>query len=420
MSLFSISRSALALLLIAFSAATYAADAPLSLNEALRLAEKNAPQLAAAQYALRGNEAMAIAARELPDPQLALGVDNVPVDGPDRGSLTRDFMTQRRVGVMQEFISQDKRDLKAEVFLADAKRDAALGEVARATLQRETANAWLALAIDRRARRDVDAALTESARQAKALEQSVASGKISATATLTARLALVQMQDRATDLERDMARAEAVLTRYIGAAAQRPNGDLPDIRTLPLSESHLKELVEHHPDLASAQGEIDAATAQARLADLATRPDWSAQVYYAQRGPSYSNMAGIEFRFALPLFPERRQYQERSARLARVEELSAQREAMTRAHRAEIAAWVADWRAAREKTIRIEQEILPLAKQRIALADAEYGSGRMPLETVLDSRKALLDSMIAQRDAERELARTWSQLEFLIAQRITP
>ena len=131
-------------------------------------------------------------------------------------------------------------------------------------------------------------------------------------------------------------------------------------------------------------------------------------------------MAGIEFRFALPLFPEKRQYQERNAKLARVEELSAQREAMTRAHRAEIAAWVADWRAAREKTLRIEQEILPLATQRIAFANAEYASGRTPLETVLDSRKALLDSLIAQRDAERELARTWSQLEFLIAQRINP
>ena len=419
MSLCPIPRSAFALLLIVLSASAYA-EAPLSLNEALRLAEKNAPQLAAAQHAIRGNEAMAVAARELPDPQLALGLDNVPVDGPDRGSLTRDFMTQRRIGVMQEFISQDKRDLKADVFLANAKRDAAVGETARATVQRETATAWLELAIDRRARHDVDAALTESARQASVLEHSVASGKISATATISARLAWVQMKDRATDLERDIARAKAVLTRYIGSAAERPNGALPDTRTLPLSDAHLKEMVEHHPDIATAQGEIDAATAQARLADLATRPNWSAQVYYAQRGSAFSNMAGIEFRFDLPLFPEKRQYQERTAKQARVEELNAQREAMIRAHRAEISAWVADWRAAREKILRIEQEILPLATQRIALANAEYSAGRMPLETVLDSRKALLDSLLAQRDAERELARTWSQLNYLIAQRITP
>ena len=118
-------RNTLALLLIALSGAAYAGEPPLTLNAALRGAERNAPQLDAARHAMRANQAMAVAARELPDPQLTLGVDNVPVDGPDQGSLTRDFMTMRRIGVRQKYISQDKRALKADTFLADAQHDAA-------------------------------------------------------------------------------------------------------------------------------------------------------------------------------------------------------------------------------------------------------------------------------------------------------
>jgi len=413
-------RNTLALLMIALSATAYAGEAPLTLNAALRRAQQNAPQLDAARHAMRANQAMAVAARELPDPQLTLGVDNVPVDGPDQGSLTRDFMTMRRIGVMQRYVSQDKRALKADTFLADAQRDAATREIALAALQRETAGAWLDLAIARRARHDMTAALAESARQVSVLEHTVASGKTTAADAIGARLVYAQMQDRATDIERDIARAKAVLARYVGDAAQRPSGDLPDLRSLPPLASHIGMIVEQHPDVVALQSEIDAATAQVRLADLATRPDWSAEVYYAQRGPAYSNMAGIQFSFDLPLFPKNRQYQERTAKQSRLDELAAQREAMIRAHQAEITGWFADWSAAREKATRIEKTIVPLATQRAALAAIEYSAGRASLETVLDNRKALLDSVLAQRDAERELARTWAQLKFVIPQEIAP
>ena len=413
-------RNTLVLLLIALSGVAYAEAPPLTLNAALRRAEQNAPQLDATRHAMRANQAMAVAARELPDPQLTLGIDNVPVDGPDRGSLTRDFMTQRRIGVMQQYISQDKRALKADTFLANAQRDAATREIERAALQRETADAWLDLAIARRARQDMTAALTESARQVNVLEHTVASGKTTAANAIGARLAYAQMQDRATDIERDIARAKAVLARYIGDATQRPSGDLPDLRSLPSLASHIGMIAEQHPDVVALQSEIDAATAQVRLADLATRPDWSAQVYYAQRGPAYSNMAGIQFSFDLPVFPKNRQHQELSAKQSRLDELAAQRESMIRAHRAEITGWFADWHAAEEKATRLEQTIVPLATQRAALATIEYSAGRTPLETVLDSRKTMLDSVLAQRDAERELAHSWTKLKFVTPQEIAP
>ncbi|HEY7378598.1 MAG TPA: hypothetical protein VH542_07955 [Steroidobacteraceae bacterium] len=93
-----------ALLLVAVAlvaAAPASAQALLSLTEALRIAESRAPAFAASNAAARGARDMAVAAGQLPDPVLRAGVDNVPIDGQDAFSLTRDFMTMRRIGVAQ-------------------------------------------------------------------------------------------------------------------------------------------------------------------------------------------------------------------------------------------------------------------------------------------------------------------------------
>src|SRR5690349_5829958 len=67
--------------------------APLSLLDALRIAGDQSPQLAAQRSAIAAAEQGVVSARQLPDPKLFFGVDNLPVTGADSLSLTRDFMT---------------------------------------------------------------------------------------------------------------------------------------------------------------------------------------------------------------------------------------------------------------------------------------------------------------------------------------
>jgi len=79
------------------------AQAPLGLADAQRIAVERSRLLAAQDASIVASREMAAAAGQLPDPVLKLGIDNLPVDGADRFSLNRDFMTMRRIGVMQEF-----------------------------------------------------------------------------------------------------------------------------------------------------------------------------------------------------------------------------------------------------------------------------------------------------------------------------
>ena len=51
---------------------------------------------------------------QLPDPVLTFGINDLPVSGRDRFSLTRDSDTQRSIGVMQEVTRGDKRLARTE------------------------------------------------------------------------------------------------------------------------------------------------------------------------------------------------------------------------------------------------------------------------------------------------------------------
>src|SRR5258708_28684314 len=115
----------------------------LSLEEAQRRALDRSRQLAAQDSAVRSSREMAVAAGQLPDPVLKMGIDNLPVNGEDRFSVTRDFMTMRRIGVMQELTRGEKRDLRAQRFEREAEKGVAEKAMAAALIERGTALAWL-------------------------------------------------------------------------------------------------------------------------------------------------------------------------------------------------------------------------------------------------------------------------------------
>src|SRR5439155_11726 len=117
--------------------------ASLSLQDAQRRAVDRSRQLVAQDSAVRASREMAVAAGQLPDPVLKMGVDNLPINGEDRFSVTRDFMTMRRIGLMQELTRGAKRELRAQRFEREAEKGIAEKAMATASIQRGTALAWL-------------------------------------------------------------------------------------------------------------------------------------------------------------------------------------------------------------------------------------------------------------------------------------
>ena len=142
-------RPTLAALAIALSLAamvappSQAAEPLLTLAEALRLAASDSRQLVAQDAAVTAASELAISAGERPDPILKLGIDNLPITGPDRLRIGADFMTMRRIGVMQEFTRADKLDLRRQRGESEAERERVAKQGILANLQRDTALAWI-------------------------------------------------------------------------------------------------------------------------------------------------------------------------------------------------------------------------------------------------------------------------------------
>jgi len=94
--------------------AAHAADArPLTLQETIDIALNQAPEVLASQASLDAADARAPSGGRLPDPELIAAVDNLPIEGEDKFSLTSDFMTMRRIGVGAQVTLVDREAHRA-------------------------------------------------------------------------------------------------------------------------------------------------------------------------------------------------------------------------------------------------------------------------------------------------------------------
>lgn len=405
---------AAALALIVSPAAPAQPVSPLSFDEALQLAVADSPRLAAQAHAAEAAEAAITPAGQLPDPKLTLAVDNLPVNGADRWSLTQDFMTMRRVGVMQDFPRAEKRRLREARARAEADKEGATLVAQSAAVRQEIATAWLdqwfaQAQVGTLAELEPEAALVVDIARAQ-----LAGGKGSAADALAARGAAVALQDRLTEVRRDLLRTRSALARWVGPAATRPLTAPPDLTALSAPPERLLAGIEHHPAL-SAYGPMAAmARAEVGLARAAKQPDWSLEFAYQQRGPAFSNMVSVAVRIDLPLWGEERQDPLIRAREKQLEQVEAEREDARRMHAAELRADIATWESAKERAARLANELVPLARERTAAALAAYRGGRGDLNAVLAARSNEIETRLMAIRQQAELGQAWARLNFLL------
>ena len=407
------------LLLVAVALAPLYAAAqnptPLSLPEALRLAQARSPQLVAQSAAISAAESLIVSAGQRPDPQLGISVENLPINGPDAFSIGRDFMTMRKIGISQQFTRTEKLHAREAKAVAEKQSEQAKLISAETDLRRQVALAWLErYFIEQRLRvlRDLE---RETALLAEAARAAVAGGKGSPADPIIARTARVQVQDRIQEADRDLRGAQASLARYVGETeATRPLDKPPSFYALPHAPNEFLQVLEHHPLLLTYEPMEAMARADIAEAQAAKKPDWSLELAYAQRGSSFSNMVTIQARIDLPIFSEKRQDPVIAARYKALQQVQAEREEARRMHEAEIKRMLADWETARARLKRYGQELVPLSREAAAAALAAYRSGRGNLAAALDARRTAIETRFADVQTQAELARAWANLNFLV------
>lgn len=401
--------------LFVFSTAAVASTA-LTLEDAVALAEREAPELQARRAAADAAELMVRPAGQLPDPELLIGIDNLPVDGPDRGSLNNDFMTMRRIGLMQAFPRRAKREARVARAAAEAELKSAERTVAELTVREAVARAWIAAySAERRAallgniRPQLDA-------QVIAADAALAAGRGSAAEGLAARSLRGALEDRSAEAERDVIVARTELERWLPELGAQPLASAPDFTRLDRASGAIVAAVGQHRGLLTLDAEAHAVAADLALAEAEKRSDWAVEVAYAERGPAFSNMLSVGVRIGLPIFASRRQEPAIAARRADLERFNAERETMRREHVAQLHAAVALWNSARQRVERNTLTLLPLAEDRAAVALAAYRGGRGPLSDALAALSDVVEQQLAAVDRLADLGNAWASLHYAFVQ----
>lgn len=384
--------------------------APLTLDEALRLAENNAPSLTAQAAKLQAATNAAIPAGELPDPKLLMGVQNYPIGGPDRWSLDQDFMTMQMVGVMQEMPNRDKRRARTAVAEAAVDRAAAEARVERLNVRQATASAWISsYSVERK-----EVLFQDFYKENRLLSDTVlaqiAGGRAQPADAVTPRQEAAQLAEQQDDLIRQRAQARAALKRWIGAAANdQPVGRLPE---WPVDSSSYSHKLQHHPELAAFAPMTREAEAKVREAEAEKQSDWSWEVDYQRRGREFGDMVSVQLSWDLPLFPGSRQNPRIAAKHAELNQLEAEREALTREHTQQLEADLADYERLNRAVSRSRETLVPLAKEKVGLSMASYRAGKGDLASVIAARRELIEARLKQIDVEEQRALTNARLYF--------
>ena len=382
----------------------------LDFDGALRAALERAPVLRARSASLQGAQALQASAAQLPAPKLTLGIDSLPVTGPNRGSLSRDDFTQRQIGWMQDVPNRAKRAARADAALARTEREQALLQMEKLTVRREAGLAWLASFFAEKRLALFEELITQQKLLQSTAPAQLAAGRIMPADVTMVSLTTLALEDRRDELLREAAQASAMLQRWIGDSGPlKPVLDLAaPLPLLAVDRAYLLANIGRNPEIAALAPMRALASAGVREAEAAGRGDWSWNVSYGKRGQGFGDLVSVLLSFELPLSPEQRQQPQIRSGQKELERITAEHEELVRRQTQELETLLAELGELDSKLNRLTQQALPLAAQRAALTLAAYEGGRDKLAAVLEARKQQTETSLRALELQaRQRAVQW-------------
>ena len=382
-----------------------AAGAPLDLAAAVQLGLAASPRADAARARLSAARSRVDGAGAFPESQLEFGVEGLP------------FATPREeeewlVGLSLALPSPGER--AAESGVASARVAVAEAALRSTLLEVDVAirSAFADALLSEHAARLAAQLVTLRTGQAEIAAAEVAAGARAATGVLDSREAELRARAGAQQATRTAATARGRLDRMLPVDSRgRPlAGDLDVALALPELDALLARM-NGLPQLAESAAEARLARVRAELAEARRIPRLTVDLAWRERADGRASLdAGLGV--ALPFGGQR-------GAEARAEALTASSaEALTRARwrevREALSAAYADAERARDAVLHLEGDLLPIAEQRVAMAEAEHAVGAEPLQTVLAERLRAAQLAIDALAARADYHQAWARLRPLL------
>lgn len=402
-------RAALMLSLSLAVPAAFATD----FETTVRLASERSPMLQARAAAVQAALSLQTSASQLPDPKLMLGVDSLPVNGPNRWSLTRDDFTQRQIGLAQDIPNRGKRSARAELAAARTEKEQLAVRTERLRVRRETGSAWLALHFAEKKIALFEATQLHHGLLLQTAPSQLAAGKINAADVAALRLEALTLEDRRDELLREASQARSALQRWTGLASEGV-GSEPTPR-FTIDSKYLANHLGKSPEIVAVEPLRALAQAELREAEAEKSGDWAWSATYGKRGPGYGDLLSVQLTFDLPVSPAVRQQPLIASKLQELSRLDAEQEDLQRQQAEALASSLGEVDELQSKLRRIERQTRPLAAEKISFTLAAYQAGRDSLAALLEARKQQTELELRALDlSARQTALQWRLTNLLL------
>ena len=394
-----------------------AVSAPgLSLEAAESLALADDPGVSRIESSRKALDELAVAAEQLPDPVIKMGLMSLPTDTFDLG---QEAMTQVQVGVVQKFPRGRSRALRSAQY---ALRSDGLDEVARdRALQAVLAvrEAFVDVVMQRELARINREAITAFTEVADITRDYYATGRVQQQDVLQASVELARVEDRAARIAQEQEQARSRLSAWIGDAAfTNFEEGWPELSP-PADAAVLEAGLLAHPRAEALQKEIAAAETGVELARQRYKPEFGVDLTYGGRsgdnpdGSPRADLLSLMVVMDVPLFTRNRQDRVLAAQVAETSAAQYGLDDELRRMRAEIDSHASAQRRLEERLALFRETLLPQAEFSSEASMNAYRSSLVDLTTLLRAQITEFELQSEYARLQAEFLKTQARLHYL-------
>lgn len=407
------------------SPAAYAQGAnTLGLEEAIALALENDAWLQANRLQEQALRQDALYEGQLPDPQLMLGMSNLPMDSLD---LRQEEMTMFQVGVMQSFPAGDTLELRQRQLTLESEQYPSLREEREARIALEVAQVWLEAF---RARElielhTVHREFIEQLVDTADVRYQTAAGNFRQQDLVLAQVELIEVDDVLIDLRQQLNESLSALAAWLpfDAIGQEISGQLPELEapeSTPLTDlQQAAQFFSGNPRLRAFDKEVEAALTGVEIARQSYKPGFTLGAEYAKRfgGPAGMDRAdffSLSVTVDLPLFTEKRQKPRVEAASLRASALQEERVLLVREIAAEYQQALARLERLAEREALYESLLEGQLDTLTEASMAAYAVDEADFEEVIEAYIARHEARVAKLEIDVEQVKVITRLDYLL------
>jgi outer membrane protein TolC len=373
---------------------------PLHAADIAGYAAKNRQEIVSARERARAAWQRPRATSSLADPMLVTNLDHLPVmfDGADVS-----FMVEQQVSLSGVLGAIDRRETqKAKAFDADVGR-------VELDAQTDALLAFVMLAEEQAMRRVVADQLSLADSVTKIAEARIAGGAGAPSDVVRAALERTRIEAELSVKDANIRSADAMLDAALGREPDPavPDAELAPVDTLP-DDAAIATAERDRPEISVMRRRVAAADEDVEVMRNMRAPMavfGLGAAYTMGDGPGFMAKVGL----SIPI-----DWGKYDAGIEESRAMASMERADLAAMRTMVAGESAAARervvAARVRALALRTKVLPQAQQAFELSLTSYGTGQVPIVTVLESVALLRDLQMAEVTARADLARAWVRM----------